>query len=400
MKEEKKSQRTRLIKLLTGYSESRSILTATLKSKSPMNVIDQFQFLDARYFPEDPYEFAEHYCIMTNLATARGRRVIISQKLYKEIRHRLSTAWTFGGQAQLEVVMVMVGNTFGIRDDKLEHIMSHKEYSPFINQEELTRRIADVTVSVKRGDVFDIGFDKYIYEPIKRPVQVSKEVKRLGNELVSLGFTDQLVLGKAPALELVIRLQDLCNGFEPIKTERVKTKRDGKKVIVTDVTYRELSENPKLDELEELLEEIGVQENQVVIWCSRTNAFDSISQRLDKLEIVHVRYSGAESDAAKDKAEADFWSGEARVFLANQASAAFGLNCLAKADYVVEYCNDSSVDAHYQSQHRVLRGQSKAPKFAYQIYVEKSVEERVITALNVGQELLSDSNTKSTFVFK
>lgn len=386
--EEKKSQRTRLIKSLTPYSEARAILTGTLKSKSPMNIIDPYQFLDRSFFPESMYEFAEHYCIMVNLRTARGRRVIISQKDYKAVRKRMTNAWKFGGEAQLELVRRRLNVELGLREDKLDHILTNRQYTPFMHQEELMSRVAECTMTVERGDVFDISYDYYIYNPIKRPVQLGKAVKKIANELIDLGFTDQLVLGKAPALELVIRLQDLCNGFEPIKDEETGT-----------VTYRELAENPKLDELEELLEEIDTEKNQVVVWCARTNAFDSISKMLDKLGIPHVRYSGSESALKKKEAEELFGTGEARVFLANQASAAFGLNCLRDANYAIEYCNDSSVERHHQAQHRVLRGQSKTPKFAYQIYVQNSVEERVITALNVGQELLSSSNTKAVFKF-
>jgi hypothetical protein len=389
MTEDKKSQRCRMIKLLERYTHSRAILTGTLKSKSPMNMIDQYQFLSREFFPESPYAFAERYCVMTNLRTARGRRVIISQKDYTAIRKRMVNAYRFGGDPQLEASRVRITNEFGINEEKLDHIMVHKTYTPFLHQDELMRRVAHVTMTVEREDVFDIRKDKYIYEPIKRPVTIGKAAKKLANELIELGFTDQLVLGKAPALELVVRLQDICNGFEPIKDEETGT-----------VTYRPLSENPKLDELEELLEEIDTDKNQVVVWCSRTNAFDSISERLDKMGVSHVRYSGSESKLAKEVSERLFASGEARVFLANQASAGYGLNCLRDANYMVWYVCGASVEHHHQAQHRLLRGQSKTPKFAYQIYVQKSVEERNIMALNVGQELLASSNTKDVFRFE
>jgi hypothetical protein len=388
MAEDKKSQRTRLVKLLTGYTASRAILTGTLKSKSPMNVIDQYQFLSKSFFQESMYEFAENYCIMMSLRTARGRRVIVSQQEYAKIRKRMVNAYKFGGELQLGAAMCRITNEYGINYEKLEHIMAHRKYSPFLHQAELMHRVEDCTMTVERKDVFDISYDKYIYEPIKRPVTISKSAKKIANELIDLGFTDQLVLGKAPALELVIRLQDICNGFEPTKEDE-----DSK------VVYRPLADNPKLDELEELLDEIDTENNQVVVWCSRTNAFDSISARLDSMGIAHVRYSGSESKEQKKEAEEKFQSGEARVFLANQASAAFGLNCLKNCSYVIEYCNDASVERHHQAQHRVLRGQSKTPKFAYQIYVKGSVEERVIGALNVGQELLSSTNRKNLFVF-
>jgi hypothetical protein len=389
MDEKKKSQRCRMIKSLEGVTHSRAILTGTLKSKSPMNMIDQYQFLSREFFPESAYAFAERYCVMTNLRSARGRRVIISQKDYSAIRKRMVNAYRHGGDLQLEASQVRIMNEYGINDEKLAHVMAHRTYTPFLRQDELMRRVADVTMTVEREDVFDIKHDLYVYNPIKRPVTISKTAKKIANELIELGFTDQLVLGKAPALELVVRLQDICNGFEPVKDEETEV-----------VSYRPLNENPKLDELEELLDEIDTDKNQVVVWCSRTNAFDSISERLVKMDVAHVRYSGSESKQEKEEAEKKFASGEARVFLANQASAGYGLNCLRDANYMVWYVCGASVEHHHQAQHRLLRGQSNTPKFAYQIYVKGSVEERNIMALNVGQELLASSNTKAVFRFE
>jgi hypothetical protein len=399
MNEDKKSQRTRLIKTLSQYTESRAILTGTLKSKSPMNVIDQYKFLDPSLFPESMYEFAEHYCIMVSLRTARGRRVIISQKDYAAVRKRMVNANRLGGDMQLEAAMCRITNEYGINEKKLRHIMEHRNYTPFLNQGELMSRVKDFTMTVERKDVFDISYDKYIYEPIKESVELSKSAKKLANELVELGFTDSLVLGKAPALELVMRLQDICNGFEPIKTRTTKVKK-GVEVDVDVVTYRALKENPKLDALEARLDQIDTEQNQVVIFCARTNAFDSIAERLETLGLSYVHYSGAETYPEKLAAQEKYERGEARVFLANQASAAYGLNCMGHCNYVIEYCNDASVERHHQAQHRVLRGQSTSPKFAYQIYVKGSVEERVIGALNVGQELISSSNPKGLFIFE
>ena len=388
MNEEKKSQRTRVIKTLANYSESRAILTGTLKSKSPMNLIDQYQFLDPEYFPESMYEFAERYCIMVTLHTARGRRVIINQKDYKDIRTRLANAYKRYNEQMYKLTYMKICNSYGLRSEQLEHIIAHKEYSPFMHQDELMERVAHCTMTVKREDVFDISYDKAVYEPIMRPVKLDKQAIDMANELIDFGFTDTLVLGKAPALELVIRLQDICNGFEPIKDEATGL-----------VTYKPLKANPKLDELEALLEEIGTDDNQVVVWCSRTNAKEAIYERLEKLGISYVGYSGSEGKAKKAEAEEKFASGEARVFVANQAAAAYGLNCLKDCNYIVWFCCDASVERHHQAQHRILRGQSRTLKFAYMIYVKNSVEERVIRALNVGEELLSDNNSKEIFRF-
>jgi hypothetical protein len=396
MAEEKKSQRTRLIKALERYTERRAIMTGTLKTRSPLNLIDQYQFLSSELFQDNVYAFAENYVIMTTLRTQRGRRVQISQKDYKRVRTRLCNAYRQGGQLQLDFSMIKVEIEMGINKEKQMHIIAHKKYSPFLKQEELMRRVADFTMTVERKDVFDISYDKYVYKPIRRPVELSTKTKKLANQLIEVGFTDTYTLGKAPALELSHRLKDICNGFMPVETLRWDDEL-GKEV--RDISYTDLPENPKLEGLMELLDEIDYEENQIVLWCYRKNAFRQIAKALEEAGIPVVFYSGDESDKEKDAAEAAFESGEARVFLANQASAGFGLNCLRKCSYGIWYSCGDSAEQHHQAQHRILRGQSTDPKFMYHLYVEHSIEERNIEALDVGQELITDESSKDVFWF-
>jgi hypothetical protein len=385
--EEDKSIRTRLIKLVGKYATHRCIMTGTLMSKSPLNVVDQYNFLREDYFPESMWGLAERYCVMITIQVGRGRRVLINQKDYAMIRTRLKNAFIRGGETQLEAAKTSIFKQFALDYVKQEHIIRHRKYTPFINERELLRRIAPDTLFVRREDVFDIRFDKFVKEPIMRPVKLSKDAKRIANELIELGFTDRLVLGKAPALELMTRLQDICNGFEPVKDDEGK------------VSYRLFSENPKLDELIDLMEEINVNTNQIVVWASRRNLLDICAARFEKEGYTFVRYDGSARDTDKEAAEQAFTKREASIFLANQSSGAFGLNCLSQCSYAVYMCIDGSVEKYHQSQHRILRGQLHAPKFAYAIYAEGTVEERQWTALKVGQELLEADNRKEKFIF-
>jgi hypothetical protein len=387
MDENDKSIRTRLIKLVGKYAAHKCIMTGTLMSKSPLNVVDPFNFLKEGYFPESMWALAERYCVMITIRVGRGRRVLIGQKDYADIRKRLKNAFIRGGEMQLEAAKESVFKQFAVDYVKQEHIIQHRKYTPFINEKELLRRIAPDTLFVRRGDVFDIQFDKFVKEPIMRPVGLSQDAKRIAGELIELGFTDRLVLGKAPALELLARLQDVCNGFEPVKDDEGK------------VSYRPLSENPKLDELTALMEEIDVGRNQVVIWASRRNILDICADRFEQEGYTFVRYDGSAGNIEKEAAEQAFVKREASIFLANQSSGAYGLNCLAQCSYAVYMCVDGSVERYHQSQHRILRGQLTAPKFSYVIYAAGTVEERQWTALKVGRELIEADNRKEKFIF-
>lgn len=397
MKESDKSSRTRTIKLLNRFGH-RCIMTGTLMSKSPLNVVDQYNFLKAGYFPESMWEFAERYCVMITVRVGRGRRVIISQEDYTGIRKRLKYAFIRGGEAQLQAAKESVFRQFAIDYAKQEHIIRHRKYTPFINQRELIRRIQPDTVFVRREDVFDVRFEKFVKEPIMRKVKLSEGAKALANELVELNFIDNFALGKAPALELMTRLQDICNGFRPVEHKETKPV-NGEVKEVRVITYEALPENPKVEALMELLEEIGVEHNQAVVWSSRKKLIEACAEAFTKEGYSYVEYDGSATDDEKQKAEELFQRREAMIFLANQASGAYGLNCLAQCDYSIFICIDGSVEKYHQAQHRLLRGQLSAPKFSYHIYAEGTVEERQQTALRVGQELIGAENSKETFLF-
>jgi SNF2 family DNA or RNA helicase len=236
-----------------------------------------------------------------------------------------------------------------------------------------------------------IYHDRFVKHPIKRPVALSERAKRIANELIDLGFTDTLTLGKAPALELMMRLQEICNGFEPVERNPGDSERE--------IALKPLAENPKLDELMVLMEEIDAEKNQIVVWSSRKALIRVICDALEAAEVSYVRYDGDASDKEKGEAERKFETGEAQVFVANQASGAYGLNCLARCSYAVYMCIDGSVEKYHQSQHRILRGQLYSPKFSYAVYAEGTIEERQWAVLEAGQELIEADNRKEKFLF-
>jgi hypothetical protein len=403
MKESAKSSRTRLIKLLNKTNSDRCIMTGTPESKSPYNLVDQYKFLSDEFFPESAWEFFERYAICETIRIGRGRRVLVSQKDWKEIRRRLARAHKQGGEGQLIAAKEVIYKQYGIDYHKQEWIIQHRRYEPFINHGELMRRIEHCTMFVKRKDVFDIKHDKFVEEPIKISVELGDEAKRIAKELIDLGFTDNFTLGKAPALELMMRLQDVCNGFEP--TEAVPSAAFNLDLFDKDskperkIVYRPLKENPKIDALMELLEEIDTEANQVVVWSSRTALLRAAKNALDEGGIASVVYDGSASDEMKAEAEGSFASGSARVFIANQASGAYGLNCLARASYAIYLCIDGSVEKYVQSQHRILRGELAEPRFAYSVYVAGSIEERLWEAVRVGKELIDGPVDRGVFDF-
>ena len=418
MTENKKSTRTRLIKLLANHGE-RMALTGTLMSKSPLNMVDQYQFLDENTFEEGMFALAERYCVMMTLPMRRGARVLLPEHSGKEdrnswvgIRARLARAYAMGAKTRLGMSMASISRELGISRENLLWILSHKKYRPFKSTAPLMKRFEYCTEVVSREDAFDTRLEKYINAPIIRKVGLSDSAKKLYSQLVELGFTDNLVLGKSAALELSQRLMDVCNGFEPISS-CLSCEEEGRGANILHnlcplhaqckkpkATYNPLPENPKLDAIMELVEEIDPEEHQIVIWVCRTNFMDLIVETLEKAGIPACCFSGQQTEKQKEDTRDGFMSGRYRVCVANQQSAAYGVNFMKNCDYTIYACSNASVEQDYQSRHRFLRGETHHMKYAYRIYVEGSVEERIYSALDVGSDLISETNTKDIFVLK
>ena len=417
--EKKKSTRTRLIKLLSAYGH-RMALTGTLMSKSPLNMIDQYQFLTRDAFEEGMFAVAERYCVMMTLPTGkRAARILLPEHSGKDdknswygLRRRMSNAYAIGGRARLALSMSKISRELNISYDNLWWIVTHKKYKPFKSTAPLMKRYEFCTEVVSREDAFNTRLEKFINKPIVRKVKLSEEAKKLYKQLVELGFTDNITLGKNAALELSQRLMDVCNGFEPISSCLSCTEEGAQEGILHNTcplhtsckkpkaTFELLSENPKLEALMELVEEIDPEEHQIVIWSCRTNFMELVRDTLNEAGIAACCFSGQQTDKEKKDTREGFMEGRYRVCIANQQSAAYGVNFMKDCDYTIYACSNASVEQDYQSRHRFLRGETKRLKYAYRLLVEGSVEERIYSALDLGDELIGETNSKEVFILK
>ena len=125
----------------------------------------------------------------------------------------------------------------------------------------------------------------------------------------------------------------------------------------------------------------------------------SIADKLTKEGISFVTYTGAEDSAEKKKAEEMVASKQARVFLSNITAAGFGLNALKNFNYIVWYCLNDSPEQIHQAQHRILRGESKTPKFAYSLFCNRTVEFKQFESNKNGEEFIKFRNTKEDFLY-
>jgi len=388
------SARSTMIGLLGSLVDNRAAGTGTMMSKSPMNLYDQYNFLQPHFFPETRDEFYRKYVITrTYYYSGRTTTTALNKNDFFDIQNYCRNPnwglsdYTGQNKEQDNNKIFNMATKYKINAGDIDLIVKAERYWPYRDLDELYSRVDPFTVTVKREDVFDISFDKFVYEPIMVTVQLSAEQKKVYNKLVKDGFSEEFYLGQAQAAELNIRLQDICIGYEPLKDEE------------GNVSYRAFKENPKLNALVDLLDEID-EDEQVVIFCSRTNAVLSITERLEKEGISFVRYTGLENKAEKQESEKLFAAKKIRVFVANIAAAGFGLNTLKNCNYIAWYCVNDSPEQIHQAQHRILRGESKAPKFAYSLFCEKTVELKQFISNKNGEEFIKFRNTKEDFLYE
>lgn len=381
-KESKKSKRTQAILRLNGIGE-RCILTGTFMSKSPVNAYDQMNFLCSGFFNESMYAFAERYEIRRALPSVRGARITITQKDYETIRKRLMRFKD--NPSALSGAMDGIHSFYGITKEDCLHIMAHEEYTPFKNMDELWARIGDTCTKVDRKTSTDLP--PKIYKTCEVPL--TKEQIKLYLQLQNQHCTDRVTVDNG--LKLYLRFQDVCNGYEPVETEELTETGHHK------VKLLPLKENPKLDMLEEIIDDIG--DKQVVVWCSRTRLLYDAEARLKALGYTTAIYDGKVDKKIRDEGYKSFSEGKTQIIFVNQASGGYGLDGLKEADYAVYLCNSYSVEQREQSEGRTYRGVITRSKYFIDLTCKGTCEDRVTEALKQGRELL-DMGTTDVELFK
>ena len=381
-KESKKSKRTQAILKLNKIGQ-RCILTGTFMSKSPVNAYDQMNFLCPGFFSESMYAFAEHYEIRRSLPSVRGARITITQKDYETIRKRLVRYKD--NPSALSGAIDSIHSFYGISKEDCIHILKNPEYSPHKNMEELWNRIGDTCTKVDRKTSTDLPPKVYkTYD-----IQLNKEQMKLYLQLQNQHCTDKVTVDNG--LKLYLRFQDVCNGYEPIETEEVNENGQHKVIL------QPLAENPKLDMLEEVIDDIG--DKQVVIWCSRSRLLYDAEARMREAGYTTAIYDGKIKKDLREEGYKSFSEGKTQLIFINQASGAYGLDGLKEADYAVYLCNSYSVEQRAQSENRIYRGEITRSKYIIDIICKGTCEEKITTCLKLGKELISTGVT-DTEIFK
>lgn len=329
-----------------------------------------------------------HKC-KSNSSKRTKTLIKLSEQMEKlSVHHRYTLSGTPVLQNTLDLfpqfMILNQGKTFGKNffafranyfRDKNAYMARTKHFpnwQPIAGSEEKLKALMEPhVVTAKKEDCIDLP-------PLLKttvPVELSPEQKKAYDAMKRdfITFIDE----KGPAvatlaLTKTLRMQQIVSGH----------------LTLEDGTIHSFEDNPRLDALEELLEDITPSE-KVIVWATWQHDHAQIRKLLAKLKIPFAEVTGAIKDkqAELDKFEKDPLC---RVMLATQSAGGTGTNMIA-ASVMIFYSKNFTLEHDLQSEARNFRGGSNvhAKITRIDLVAEKTIDEIINKALSEKSDLAS-----------
>ena len=255
--------------------------------------------------------------------------------------------------------------------------MGIKEFQTIVgfrNLTELSTKIEPFTYRVLKKDCLDLPDKNYTVRYVDMTLEQVRMYKDIQKEAMVLLENGDIVTAMQVMTQL-LRLQQILSGH--LKTD------DGDMVEV---------DTNRIHALLECVEEVS---GKIIIWSRFRYDIKKIFTALQRQfgDSSVVCYYGDTSDEDRQKAIHQFQNGDARFFVANPATAGYGLT-LTAANTVIYYANDFNLETRIQSEDRCHRiGQKNAVTYI-DLITEKSIDEKIVKSLrnkiDIGAKVLGE----------
>lgn len=238
------------------------------------------------------------------------------------------------------------------------------------SKDEIIKKICDKAMFVKKEDCLDLP-------PLVRKevfVELSKEQREMYDEMKDrlITFMNDKAVTAELALTKALRLQQIVSGY--VKTEM------GEEISI--------KENPRIDALKDLLEDLAYT-NKVIIWACFKQNYTEIKKVCEKLKLVYVELTGDTPIKDRQSLIDSFnMDPNVNVFIGNQAAGGIGVN-LTGSNTAIYYSRNFSLEQDVQSEARNYRGGSEVHQKITRIDImaRDTIDEKVVTALASKQEI-------------
>lgn len=239
------------------------------------------------------------------------------------------------------------------------------------NLDGLREMISPLVSRVRKDDVLDLPpklFSKRYFELTSEQKRLYRDLRdRLVTELDGDEITVDLAITK------ILRLQQITCGYLPASDE--------------DEPVHRLPENPRLDALLDVLEDIT---HQVIIWSRFRLDVSAIMERVGSRA---VRFDGEVGQEDRNRARQAFIAGDAQIFCASIATGCEGLT-LVGAKTTIYYSCSASLIQRLQSEDRNHRiGQDQSVEYVDLVAagtVDVKLTECLQKKLDLASQLLGD----------
>ena len=238
------------------------------------------------------------------------------------------------------------------RPDKTNGLIVYS-YKPLpFAEEEIYRRIGDITISMKSVDFLEMP-EKVMSENV---VYMSEDEKKKYDELKKDLVIEGEEITAANAAALCNKLSQLANG-----------------AVYTDDGKTKIFHSRKLDALEDMIEAANGKPVMVVYW------FKSDLKRIEE----RLREKGVTFERLDDSESIERWNrGEIPVLLLSPASAAHGLNLQSGGSHIIWFGLTWSLELYQQTNGRLWRqGQKAKTVVVNHIITSGTIDERILAVL-------------------
>jgi SNF2 family DNA or RNA helicase len=349
-----KSQRTKIITLLSEKATRRYLLSGTPTIGDPRDFYTQLKILHPALMPEQWFSFIKKYC-----------------------EHANWNDHVVTGYKNLHIINARVNS-----------VSSERKLLDCVQLPE--QRDQDILYYLSAGQTRDYNkaVKEFSLEGEGGKIDLSQGSLRL-NKLLQIcsGFyytpkeDKNAPCDQCPSLQVCFE-----SGIVPGDTECVKDSL--KTAPIPPVIF--YGQNPKLEALDDLLEDIlNSEKNKVIIWAHFKTELDNIEDLLKRCKYSYVRVDGSNTKHIKHFADL-FQNGKyTRIYL-GQVNTGIAIT-LTAAQYSIYYSRPWSPDAWFQSRARNFRIGQKEKTVVYRLVGAHTVEQQQLIALsnrqNIGQML-------------
>lgn len=248
--------------------------------------------------------------------------------------------------------------------------------------------------SAKMDDCLDIPEQTEEVRTVAMGPKQKAAYRQMSQDLVmEFGGVD---IAAMVAISKVMKLREVTSGFAMYEEPGVN-QRTGEACMVQKVV--ELGESPKMDELEDLLDQLG--EKQVIIWCQFKWEIEKVCamllKRAERLpEAFRCKNWATLYSDTSDREDSinNFISGKYRYLVANPHSAAHGLtfvNCQQQVFFSLDY----SWESFFQAKRRTRRAGQKEKTVCHFLIAAGTIDEEILDVLR-GKGTVQDMVHKMT----